>query len=75
MGGGGHKSKAGPHAQIKATVNNRNAGTNASKQDNVIWDNEDIKDHVEDKRENRPKPVYEVINASTLILSLLLFEI
>ena len=57
---GDKKSTAKPHAKIEAKINNRKLGTQATKKENVIWDNKDIKDHVEDKRENRPKPDFEV---------------
>lgn len=56
----GQSSVARPHTKIVATVNNRQATTNASKQENVIWENEEIKDHVTSTVEDRPKPEFEV---------------
>jgi hypothetical protein len=56
------KETAKPYAKIEAKVNNRNLGTGASKQQNNIWDTEEVKDQPKlDKRENRPRPDYDIV--------------
>merc|ERR1719240_461741 len=61
IGGGDNKEVAKPFTKVTATINNRNITTNQSKQENVIWEKEEIKDFVKEKNETRPTPDYECI--------------
>lgn len=52
---------AKPFAKVTATVNNRRTGDTATKQENVVWNPEEVKDFVVEKDEKRPRPEFEVV--------------
>jgi len=52
---------AKPFAKVTATVNNRRIGDTSTKQENVVWDPEEVKEFVVDKNEKRPSPQFEVV--------------
>lgn len=52
---------AKPFAKVEATVNNRRLGDTATKQENVVWNPEEVKEFAVDKDEKRPRPDFEVV--------------
>ena len=57
-----NKKVAKPYAKIEAKINNRNSKIGASKEENVIWEGEDVKEEPKrDKKENRKRPEFDVI--------------
>lgn len=51
---------AKPFAKVTATVNNRRTGDTATKQENVVWNPEEVKDFAVASDEKRPRPEFEV---------------
>ena len=51
---------AKPFTKVSATINNRRTGDTATKQENVVWNPEEVKDFIVDKDEKRPRPEFDV---------------